>query len=129
MFVDYDPLPAIVDPEVAARNEMLLFPDAGTNVAMAMPGEFSDDFFAGCEVVVSQRMVSQRVAPCPLEVRSGAAMWGADGRITQYASTRRRTGPRAPSPVSTASRPLRSGSWPPMSAAVSGPRSACTSRT
>jgi carbon-monoxide dehydrogenase large subunit len=92
VFVDYDPLSAVVDPEVAAANDILLFPAAGTNVAMAAVEEFTEDFFAGCDVVVSQRMVNQRVAPCPLEVRSGAAMWGADGRVTQYASNQ---GPHA----------------------------------
>jgi carbon-monoxide dehydrogenase large subunit len=86
VFVDYDPLEAVVDPEVSLTNQNLLFPDAGTNVAMAVEEEFTDDLFAGCEVVVSQRIINQRVAPCPLEVRSGAAMWGDDGRLTQYAS-------------------------------------------
>jgi aerobic carbon-monoxide dehydrogenase large subunit len=86
VFVDYEPLDAVVDPEASLTNQNLLFPDAGTNIAMAVEEEFTDDFFADCEVVVSQRIINQRVAPCPLEVRSGAAMWGDDGRLTQYAS-------------------------------------------
>jgi carbon-monoxide dehydrogenase large subunit len=95
IFVDYEPLPAVVDPEVSEGNDVLIFPAAGTNVAVAMKDEFTDDFFAGCEVVVTQRMVSQRVAPCPLEVRSGAAMWGEDGRLTQYASNQAPHGAKA----------------------------------
>ncbi len=34
-----------------------------------------------------QRVVNQRVAPCPLEVRASAAEVGPDGRLTYYAST------------------------------------------
>jgi carbon-monoxide dehydrogenase large subunit len=40
------------------------------------------DFVAGCEVVVTQRVVNQRVAPVPLETRATAAAWGEDGRVT-----------------------------------------------
>ena len=33
VMVDYDPLPVVVDPEEALKDETLLFPEAGTNVA------------------------------------------------------------------------------------------------
>src|SRR5919106_4440293 len=93
--VEYEPLDAVVDPEDAVATATLLFPDAGTNVAMEMPGgEEGDDFFDGCDVVVRQRIVNQRVAPCPLEVRAGAAQWGDDGRLTQWASTQAAHGVR-----------------------------------
>ena len=36
--VDYEPLPVVVDPEAAAGDERLLFPDAGTNVVMRQQG-------------------------------------------------------------------------------------------
>jgi carbon-monoxide dehydrogenase large subunit len=82
--VDVDPLPAVVTTADAAKDEVLLFPDAGTNV-MAVFGEPAPaDFFDGCEVVVRQRMVNQRVAPVPLETRAAAAAWGADGRVTVW---------------------------------------------
>src|SRR3712207_7070191 len=42
------------------------------------------DFFDGCEVVVTQPMVNQRVAPVPLESRAAAAAWGEDGRVTVW---------------------------------------------
>ena len=88
--VDYEPLDAVVDLDTA-EDGPLLFDDAGTNVAFDMSQMLgfapTDDFFAGCDVVVQQRMVNQRVAPCPLEVRAAAASWGADGRLTQWAST------------------------------------------
>ncbi|WP_375482159.1 xanthine dehydrogenase family protein molybdopterin-binding subunit [uncultured Jatrophihabitans sp.] len=82
--VEYDPLPAVVDPKAALAGETLLFPDAGTNVILNRAAEFTDDFFADCAVVVSQEIVNQRVAVAPLEVRSAAAVWGADGRLTLW---------------------------------------------
>jgi len=87
VFVDYEPLPVVVDPEAAEQSEVVLFPDAGTNVAMRLEFGHDDDLFDGCEVVVRQRMVNQRVAPCPLEVRAVAAEWGDDGRLTFWSSS------------------------------------------
>ena len=40
-----------------------------------------------CEVVVSGRLVSQRMAACPLEPRGCAAVVGDDGRLTLWLST------------------------------------------
>ena len=37
--VDYDPLPVVVDPEASTRDEVLLFPDAGTNVVQRWPAK------------------------------------------------------------------------------------------
>ena len=82
--VDYDQLPAVVgfDP----GDDTLLFEDAGTNVAGAWgnPAELKADLFDGCEVVVSQVIVNQRVAPAPMETRGGAVVWGSDGRLTAW---------------------------------------------
>jgi len=85
--VDYEPLPVILDLEESLRDETILFPDAGTNVAFAFASERDESFFEGCDVVVSERVVNQRVAPCPMEVRAAAAQWGADGRLLFHAST------------------------------------------
>jgi len=87
VFVDYEPEPVVVDPEEAAAGTTLLFPEAGTNTSMELAFGRSDDLFDGCDVVVRQRIVNQRVAPCPLEVRAGAVRWGEDGRLTQWATT------------------------------------------
>ncbi|MHB8456559.1 MAG: xanthine dehydrogenase family protein molybdopterin-binding subunit [Acidimicrobiales bacterium] len=86
VMIDYEPLPVLVDPEEALASDTYLFEQAGTNVAFEL--QFGEDpsLFDGCEVVVHQRIVNQRVAPCPLEVRSAAAeMVG--GRLRFYAST------------------------------------------
>ena len=84
--VDIDPLPAVVGTEASARDEVLLFPEAGTNVLAEFGEPVPDDFFAGCEVVVTQRIVNQRVAPVPLETRAASAAWGEDGRVTIWCS-------------------------------------------
>ena len=86
--VDYDPLPAVIGPHQAAKDEVLLFPDVGTNLA-AVGGapELDEHFFDGCDVVVSGTITSQRMAACPLEPRSAAAELGADGRLTAWLST------------------------------------------
>ena len=91
VIVDYDPLPVVVDPMEALQDEVLLFPAVGTNVCgdsamMGVPPE-TDDLFDGCEVVVTERLVNQRLAPCPLEVRSAAAAWTAEGKLTHWATS------------------------------------------
>jgi carbon-monoxide dehydrogenase large subunit len=84
--VDIEPLPAVVDAEAARDDAVLMFPEAGTNIAFVMPSRAKDDLFADCEIVVEQRIVNQRRAPCPLEVRAAAARWDGD-RLTQWACT------------------------------------------
>ena len=86
VFVDYDPLPVVIDPEEALRGETLLFPEAGTNVCAELEGG-DEDLFDGCEVVASGRVVSQRMAPAPLEPRSTAAWLDGDGRLHAWLST------------------------------------------
>jgi carbon-monoxide dehydrogenase large subunit len=84
--VDYDVSPAVVSMDDALADEVLLFPEAGTNVV----ARFGDaaagnpDLFADCEVVVRREIVNQRVAPAPMESRSAAAAWGQDGRLTAW---------------------------------------------
>jgi carbon-monoxide dehydrogenase large subunit len=83
--VDYDPLPVVTTVEDALRNEVLLFPDAGTNQASAIPTGMVADTSA-CDVVVTQRMVNQRVHAAPIEPRTAAATWDGD-RLVHYASS------------------------------------------
>jgi aerobic carbon-monoxide dehydrogenase large subunit len=82
--VDYDPLPAVLgfDP----GDDTLLFEDAGTNVVgwWGNPADLNVDLFDGCEVVVSETIVNQRVAPAPMETRGAAVVWGEDGRLTAW---------------------------------------------
>jgi aerobic carbon-monoxide dehydrogenase large subunit len=84
--VDYDPLPAVVDFASAADNEVLLYEEAGTNVAATFgdPADLDEHLFDDCEVVVTRTILNQRVAPAPMETRAGAAAWGEDGRVTAW---------------------------------------------
>ena len=86
--VEYDPLPIVVDMVEAAKDEVILYPEVGTNVAgRAGRMDHDQNLFEGCDVVVSDTIVSQRMAGCPLEVRSAAAQVDADGRVTAWLST------------------------------------------
>jgi len=88
VMVDYDSLPVVLTVEDAAKDEVLLFPDEGTNVAARGGSQEHDDgFFDGCDVVVSDTVWSQRMAAAPLEPRSAAAELGEDGRLTLWATS------------------------------------------
>ena len=50
--VDYDPLPVVIDPEESRRDDVLLFPEAGTNVVHRAGDAGAAADFNGCEVVV-----------------------------------------------------------------------------
>jgi aerobic carbon-monoxide dehydrogenase large subunit len=68
VLVDYDPLPVIVDPLVAAEDGApLLFPAEGSNVALRHEYPRDPGALEGAEVVVSGRFVNHRVAPVPME--------------------------------------------------------------
>ena len=85
VYVDYDPLPAVIDPEQSATDEVLLFPDHGTNVISRMASESQADF-SDCEVVVTERIANQRLTAAPIEPRTGAAWWTDDGRLVHYSA-------------------------------------------
>jgi aerobic carbon-monoxide dehydrogenase large subunit len=86
--VDYEPLPVVTDPVEAARNELLLFEDTGTNVCIERPAASSDEeLFGGCEVTTSGTLTSQRIAACPIEPRAAAARVEDDDRLTVWLST------------------------------------------
>ena len=73
--VDYQVMSAVVDPDRALEDSTLVHPAAGTNVAAGAPQPDVDAMFAGCDVVVEQRLVNQRIAAAPMENRVGVAAW------------------------------------------------------
>jgi aerobic carbon-monoxide dehydrogenase large subunit len=85
--VEYEPLPVVVDPVEARKDEVLLFPDAGTNTAFVLDFGADPSLFDDCEVVVERTILNQRVAPCPLEGRSAAARMTGDGRLEFHSAT------------------------------------------
>ncbi len=91
--VDYDPLPAVVDPGSSIGADPV-FPEAGTNVVFALPfAEPEQNPMDDCEVTVSLSFRNQRLAPCPLEPRSTAASWDGE-RLTQWSTTQGAHGTR-----------------------------------
>ncbi len=101
VIVDYEPLSAVVDPGAAAADDLpagaVLFPEVGTNLVGAFghpEGAAAAGGPGGCEIVVRQRIVNQRLAACPLEVRSSAATW-VDGRLVMWCSTQNAHGAQA----------------------------------
>ena len=85
VLVDYEPLPAIVDPVSAHTGGERLFEAAESNIVWTIDHHGDAADFSTCEVVVTQKMVNQRVAPSPIEGRTGAAWWDGD-RLVQYQS-------------------------------------------
>ncbi len=84
--VDYDTLPAVVRTTDALRDDVLLFGEAGTNVAVryGTTGDLDPHAFEACEVVVRQTIENQRVAPAPMETRSAAITWPEGERMTAW---------------------------------------------
>ena len=78
--VDYEPLPAVVDPEAATEpGAPLQFEALGTNVASGSREAADEDPLAGADVVVRGRFVNQRMAVLPLEGNAIAVVPGDDG--------------------------------------------------
>ena len=84
--VDYDPLPAVVGLGTALVGDTLLFPAAGTNVAITKPVPTDDTPFDACEVIVERDLVNQRVACVPMEGRATAAVYSG-GKLTVWCSS------------------------------------------
>ena len=93
MQVEYDPLPPILDPFEAAREDAVpIHAHLGTNIALRIchdrQGHALDTAFARADRIVQQRYEVQRLAPVPLETRGVVAHYQAqDDLLTLWAST------------------------------------------
>jgi carbon-monoxide dehydrogenase large subunit len=89
--VDYEPLAAVSDPEKAiAEGAPAVHPEWPDNVAFRFHQDGGDveAAFREAEVVVKQRITSQRLIPMALETRGALAVWnGGEKSITLYSST------------------------------------------
>lgn len=128
VIVDYEPLAPIIDPEAAVRDEVLIFGDHGTNVLSHMESPTAADF-SECEVVVSERIVNQRLTAAPIEGRAGIAYWTAEGRLVHYSACKGRIQPVTCSPRSTASTRPTCGWWCLTWAGASAPSRGPTPRS
>ncbi len=91
--VEYEPLPAVLDPlEAASEGSTPLHEEIGTNVIMRKfhdrQGIGLDDAFTQADRVIRQQYNVQRLAPVPLETRGCVAHYQPeDDRLTVWAST------------------------------------------
>ncbi len=83
VIVDYEPLDPVVSLDDALTDATLVHPEHGSNVAMGSEPLSGTPIDA--EVVVSHRILNQRVAACPIEGRASAAWWEGD-RLVQHIS-------------------------------------------
>ena len=89
VMVDYETLPAVVDPEKALEDGSPLVHEAfGTNRThdWGIAGGDADQALSDAEVVVERRIVNHRTSGAPIEPRSSIAEPQGDG-VTLYSST------------------------------------------
>ncbi len=89
--VDYEPLPSVSDPEKALeKGAPPVHPEWPDNVAFTyhQEGGEVDKAFQEADVVVKERIVSQRLIPSAIEPRGTVATWNSgDQSLTVYTST------------------------------------------
>ena len=89
--IDYEPLPAVVDPEAAlAKGAPLLYPDSGSNLGVSVKLEKGDvdAVFKTAPVIVDVKMINQRVIPLAMEPRACSAVWDeAAQKMTMWGDT------------------------------------------
>ncbi len=94
VWVDYEPIPAVIDPRESLSDEVIIHETAGTNVVNRTDlavGESLDDY----EVVAEVAVANQRLAPNPIEPLVILAVPEDDGRLTVYISHQRPHGVQA----------------------------------
>jgi aerobic carbon-monoxide dehydrogenase large subunit len=89
--VDYEPLPAVIDPEKALEKDSpLTHPELGTNIAFtwSLPPSDLDGAFKKADKVLKLRVVHPRLTPMALEPRGCVASWHAgESSLTLWTST------------------------------------------
>lgn len=94
VWVDYEPLPAVVDPTDSLKDEVILHEGAGTNVvhrSEVTVGEPEDAY----EVVAEVEVTNQRLAPNSIEPLAILCVPEAEDRLTVYVSHQRPHGVKA----------------------------------
>jgi carbon-monoxide dehydrogenase large subunit len=88
VLVEYDPLPAVVDPEKALEGGPFVHESLGSNKVheWSLPGGDVEAGFAQADVIVERRVVNHRIAGAPIECRGVLADYRA-GSLTLWTST------------------------------------------
>lgn len=93
VMVDYDPLPSVTDIEAGAQpDSYVIWEGQESNICFAhevtdAETQASTDPFEGADAVVSERIVTQRLAGVPMETNGCVAVPGDDGNLTLHLST------------------------------------------
>jgi carbon-monoxide dehydrogenase large subunit len=89
--VDYDPMPAVIDPQKATEEGApTLHSEAPDNVAFhwTVAGGDIDAAFSNADVVVRERIIQQRLIPTAMETRGAVAQFvPATGELTLWNTT------------------------------------------
>ncbi len=90
--IEYEPLPAAVDPEAALQPDSpKVHPQFENNIAYTFVQKGGSDIekaFAGAHKVVTQKMINQRLSPIAMECRAVAAQYNpGDESVTLWSST------------------------------------------
>jgi aerobic carbon-monoxide dehydrogenase large subunit len=88
VIVEYDPLPAVVDPEAALEGGPLVWDEFGSNKTheWSLGGGDIEAAFRDADVVVERRIVNHRTTGAAIEPRGVLAEWRA-GSLTLWTST------------------------------------------
>ena len=88
VLVEYDPLPAVSDPEKALEGPPFVHEEIGTNKVheWSLPGGDVEAGFAEADVIVERRVVNHRTAGAPIEPRGVLADYRA-GELTLWSAT------------------------------------------
>ena len=88
VLVEYETLPAIVDPEKALEGAPFVHDSIGTNRVhdWSLPGGDVEAGFAEADTIVERRVVNHRIAGAPIEPRGVLADYRA-GSLTLWTST------------------------------------------
>lgn len=88
--VEYEPLPAVFDPEEAMKpGAPLIHEGSEKNISVKYDWHFGDveKGFNESDCIREDRFITQPVTHCPLEIHSAIASFDLDGRLTMWIST------------------------------------------
>ena len=87
--VDYEPLPAVFDPEEAMKTGSPLIHDGESNICFQSERVFGDpeQAFRECDYICEDRYVTSHVAHCCLESSNCIARWDPPDRLTVWTSS------------------------------------------
>ncbi|MEA3071604.1 MAG: aerobic carbon-monoxide dehydrogenase large subunit [Alphaproteobacteria bacterium] len=89
--VQIDPLPAVIDSAIAAKGDVLLFENAGSNVPLTLRGVRGDPgpVFKDAAYTRRERFHVQRHGAVPMEARGLLAVWNVEqGHLTVYGAAK-----------------------------------------